>query len=162
MKNEVETATVVRLSDVPVKMLRSFCVQQKYGIRSLSTLTKDNLLVTLAGVDPQAEEKIQEWLKQHSNYKIESLPGGGRRITEVYVDGVKRVYEEDANGNHCVRYEPVPLQMKEIHDLPEAKALRAAALKYAQDRKADLWREKAEQALYEAAVALATVLVKQS
>ena len=54
------------------------------------------------------------------------------------------------------------LTTEEINGLPEARNLRYCALKYAADRKADLWRQEAEEKLYEAAVALATALVRES
>ena len=91
---EIQTAlTRVRITDVPVKLLRDFSRAQGYGIPYLSTSTKDNLLVAILERDPKAEDSIQNYLATRTDYKIESLPGG-RRITRFYADGAKRVYEE--------------------------------------------------------------------
>lgn len=95
----------VTLEIVPVKLLRSFCVQQRYGIKSLSTLSKANLITTLRQVDPEVENtKLPVWLAANPWYTVEALPGGGRRLTQSYNDGTKRIYEEDQNGSFEVRY----------------------------------------------------------
>ena len=90
----------VRLEDVPLKVLRAFCVAQKYGIKGLSVSTKGDLLPRLRQADTSALEHLSAWLDARNRGReriyVEAL-SRGRRITQERVNGecaYRRVFEE--------------------------------------------------------------------
>jgi hypothetical protein len=94
---------MIRLEDIPVKLLRSFCVQQKYGIHHLSTRDKVSLLQALNEADPNALVKFIPWLDERNRIsrekvEIESLPNG-RRLTVTRGDR-SRIFEETDNSSN--------------------------------------------------------------
>lgn len=120
---------MITLEIVPMKLLRSFCVKQKYGIHHVSTRTKDDLIAALREVDPEAENKLPAWLAVNApGYKVEALPSGGRRLTQDYGNGTKRVYEEDANG-FTVKYETsLPPQYELVRSISSDEIKQALGL----------------------------------
>ncbi len=95
---------MIRLDDVPMRLLRSFAVSQKYGIRGVSTRDKASLLQALKEADEHAEEKFPAWLAERnctSNEKIEieSLPNGRRFVSTR--NNVARIYKEVREKRWC-------------------------------------------------------------
>ena len=89
----LDDTVALRIADVPVKLLRKFCSEQRLGVRHLSTRTKDMLLAEIFQ-RTGAEEKLRAWLAASEaslDYKVESLKDG-RRITRTYADGYKRIF----------------------------------------------------------------------
>jgi len=85
-----------KLSDVPLKLLRKFCVDSKFGIKSLSTSTKDGLLSIL---EPMTDivSKFEVWLAEYNKTNwcettVESLPRGRRITTVDKATGWRRVH----------------------------------------------------------------------